>query len=151
MTEAWGAQISTLSPEAAKHSDEIGQMMNKMLLHTNFIQLSKAAAAAPLIVAGSASSGENAGDKKANGEQATEVDSEDLLYHDPPNNSMDGRVDKRPASESDPPKEKEGKKQKGKTQDEIDADEANNKYALNALCFFFYPQTLHQGDEVKTL
>ena len=51
---------------------------------------------------------------------------EDLLFHDPLNITMADRADKRPASDDDPPKEKD-KKKKGKTQDEMDADEANKK------------------------
>ena len=132
LTKAWDVQITTLSPGAAEHAAEIGQMMNNMFLHTNFLQLSKAVSAAPLLVAGSASSGENAGGTKANGERATEVDSDDLLSHEPLNDGDAPAprmtdLDKRPLDGSEPTKEKDGKKKKGKTQDEMDADEANNK------------------------
>ena len=108
--------MATLSPEAAQYGDEIGKMVNNMLLQTNFLQLAKAAAplVVPLSKGGVTSSGAN-GEKKESGE--TPVDDASFQA------AMAGRVDKRPASEDVPPTEKD--KNKVKTQDEINADEAN--------------------------
>ena len=65
LDEAWGTSLATLSPEAGQYGDEIGKMVNNMLLQTNFLQLAKAAAplAIPLSKAGATSSGVHAGKK----------------------------------------------------------------------------------------
>ena len=43
LTEAWGAQVSTLSLGASQFKDEIGAMMNNMLRHASLAELGKAA------------------------------------------------------------------------------------------------------------
>ena len=126
LTKAWDAQLTTLTPEAALHTKEFGQMLNNLLLHTNFLQLSKTVTAVPLVATGSASSGANAG-----GVIAANVDADDAFQDaindgDAPAPRMTD-LDKRPLDGSEPTKENEGRKKKGKTQDEIDADEANKK------------------------